>query len=412
MSERDVTRHSAASFQPGTGRRLKLMVGGLIVILAAGFLVMRVTRSLHDRALTQEAMQAASAPQPVEIITAHPAEAAQTLSLPGETAAWFESTIYARVNGYVGNWTADIGDHVKKGQVLATIETPELDADLAAAKAKLRAANAEVNRREAEAQFAETTYARWRDSPKGVVSEQEREDKKAQNAGAQANLESAKAAVAVDQAELDRLNSFQQFKQVTAPYAGTVTERRIDIGNLVSAGSSPQTTPLYRMAKSDPIRVFVDAPQNASSELMKGSVEADIAAADVAGRHFTGKVTRTSEAIDPKARTFRVEVDLANEDEALRPGMYVRATFKLATAGQIQVPASAMLFRSDGPHAAVVGADAKVHFLPVAIARDDGSSLEIGQGLKAGDKVVLNISNQVSDGDTVNITAIDGKPAQ
>jgi len=407
MSDRLTT-----SFQPGTGRRLKLLAGGFILILAAGFLVMRVTRTLHDRALTKEAMQAASAPQPVEAITVKPAEAGQSLTLPGETAAWYESTIYARVNGYVGNWSADIGDHVKKGQVLATIETPELDADLAAAKAKLRAAQAEANRREAEAQFAETTYVRWRDSPKGVVSEQEREDKKAQNATAQANLESAKAEIAVDQAELDRLNSFQQFKQVTAPYAGTITERRIDIGNLVSAGSSAQTTPLYRMAKSDPIRVFVDAPQTVSSELMKGNAEAEVTAADTGGRHFTGKVTRTSEAIDPKARTFRVEVDLPNGDEALRPGMYVRSTFKLTSTGSVQIPASAMVFRADGPHAAVVGADGKVHFATLSIARDDGSLLEIGQGLKPGDKVVLNISNQVAEGDTVHVTTIDGKPAQ
>ena len=403
---------TASSFLPGTGRRLKLMVGGLVLVLAAGFLVMRVTRTLHDRALTREAIEAASAPQPVEVITVKPAASGQPLTLPGETAAWFESIIYARVNGYVGTWTADIGDHVKKGQVLATIETPELDADLVAAKAKLRAAQAEVNRREAEAQFAETTYARWHDSPKGVVSEQEREDKKAQNATALANLESAKATVAVHQAELDRLNSFQQFKQVTAPYAGTITERRIDIGNLVSAGSSTQTTPLYRMAKSDPIRVFVDAPQTVSSDLMKGNVEAEITAADTAGRHFAGKVARTSEAIDPKARTFRVEIDLPNEDEALRPGMYVRSTFKLPTAASVQIPASAMVFRSDGPHAALVGADGKVHFVPLSIARDDGSVLEIGQGLKSGDKVVLNVSNQVAEGDAVHVTAIDGKSAQ
>ncbi len=304
--------------------------------------------------------------------------------------------------GYVGTWTADIGDHVRKGQVLATIETPELDADLVAAKAKLRATQAEVNRRQAEADFADTTYARWRDSPKGVVSDQEREDKKSQDAEARANLEAAKAQVAVDQAAVDRLNSFQQFKQVTAPYAGTITERRIDIGDLSTA-----TTPFFRMAKSDPIRVFVDVPQSAASDLMKAGTAVDITAG---GKHYNGKTARTSEAIDEHARTFRAEIDLPNPDLALPPGMYVEAAFKLGARGAVQVPASAMMFRADGPHVAVVGGDDKVHFAAVTIARDEGSLVEIGTGLKTGDKVVLNISNQVADGDTVRVTAIDGKP--
>jgi RND family efflux transporter MFP subunit len=397
---------SPTSFHPGTGRRLKLMVGGLILVLLVGFLIMRIARWHHDAALSDTAQKDAAAPTPVEVVTAHPAQNGTPMTLPGETAAWYESIIYARVNGYVGTWTADIGDHVKKGQVLATIETPELDADLLAAKAKLRAGEAEVNRRQAEAEFADTTYARWRDSPKGVVSEQEREDKKAQFSSAKANLEAAKAQSAVAQAEVDRLNSFQQFKQVTAPYSGTITERRIDIGNL-----STQTTPLYHMAKDDPIRVFVEVPQSAAADLMKDGAPVDIVTSDGSARHFSGQVTRTSQAIDPKARTFRAEIDLPNADLALLPGMYVQANFQLANHGAMRVPASAMMFRTDGPHVAVVGEDQKVHIVPVTIARDDGSLIELGSGVKDGDKVVLNISNQTADGDAVHITAIDGKPA-
>jgi len=335
-------------------------------------------------------------------VTARAGQAGLKLTLPGQTAAWYESTIYARVQGYVGTWTADIGDHVRKGQVLATIETPELDADLLAAKAKLRASQAELQRRQAEADFADTTYARWRDSPKGVVSEQEREDKKAQDASARANLEAARAKVAVDQAALDRLNSFQQFKQVTAPYAGTIIERRIDIGDL-----STSSTPFFRMAKSDPIRIFVDVPQSASSDLMRAGTAVDISAA---GRHFSGETARTSEAIDTHARTFRAEIDLPNADSSLLPGMYVEAAFKLPDSGAVQVPASAMLFRPDGPHVAVVDDHSKVHFAAVAIARDEGSLIEIGSGLRPGDKMVLNIGNQVAEGDSVRVTAIDGKP--
>ncbi|HMA52300.1 MAG TPA: efflux RND transporter periplasmic adaptor subunit [Magnetospirillaceae bacterium] len=385
-----------------TGRRLKLMVGALVLVLATGFLIVRVVRWHHDGALSDQALKDIAAPIPVEVVTAQGGQGGAPLTLPGQTAAWYESTIYARVQGYVGAWSADIGDHVQKGQVLATIETPELDADLVAAKAKLRASQAELQRRQAMADFADTTYARWRDSPKGVVSEQEREDKKAQEAEARANLESAKAQIAVDQAAVDRLDSFQQFKQVTAPYAGTITERRIDIGDL-----STPTTPFFHMAKADPIRIFVDVPQSAAGDLMTANRAVDITAG---GKHFTGKTARTSEAIDSHARTFRAEIDLPNADFSLPPGMYVEAAFKLGGETAVQVPASAMLFRSDGPHVAMVDGESKVHFAAVTIARDEGSLIEIGTGLKPGDKVVLNISNQVADGDAVRVTAIDGKP--
>ena len=386
-----------------TGRRLKLMVGGLVLVLAAAFLIVRLSRAHHDGALSDQALIQAAAPIPVEAITAQTGKSALPLTLPGQTAAWFESTIYARVNGYVGSWRADIGDHVTKGQVLATIETPELDADLVAAKAKLRAGQAEINRRQAEADFAETSYARWRDSPKGVVSEQEREDKKAQFAAARANLEAARAQEAVEQAAVERLNSFQQFKQVVAPYDGTITERRIDIGDL-----STQTTPFYRLSKADPLRILVDVPQTAARDLMKPGVAVDIT---LDGRHVSGRTTRTSEAIDARARTFRAEIDLPNPDLSMLPGMYVEAAFQLGDRDAVQVPASAMLFRADGPHVALVDGQRKVHFVPVAIARDEGSVIEIGSGLKPGDEVVLNISNQIADGDSVHVTTLDGKSA-
>ena len=397
------------SHDSGTGRRLRTLVGGLVLMLLAGFAVVQILHMRHDRRLTAEAIRHAAAPPPVDVVTAGIRAAAGALVLPGETAAWHESTIYARVSGYVGGWSADIGDHVKRGQQLATIETPELDADLAAAKAKLRVADAKVALRTAEAEFAETTYVRWRDSPKGVVSEQEREDKKAQDQSAKAQLVAARAEVNSDQAELDRLKAFEQFKTVTAPYDGTITERRIDIGNLVSAGSSAQTTLLYRMAQVDPVRVFVDIPQSAASDLMKTGIAVEITAHDLAGRHISGKVTRTSEAIDPKARTFRAEIDLPNPDLALVPGMYVEASFALGNSGTVQVPASALSFLPDGPHVALLSAGQKVHFAKVVIARDDGSVVELRSGVAAGDKVILNISNQITEGNAVSVTAIDGK---
>lgn len=397
-------------FRPGTGRRLQILAGGFLAVLLVGFLIVHTTRTLHDHRLALAAADLLSSPPPVEIVTVQSAPGGRPLVLPGETDAWYESTIYARVNGYVGSWSANIGDHVARGQLLATIETPELDAGLVAAKAKFRASEAEVKVREAKADFAATTYARWRDSPKGVVSDQERSDKKAQYESAQAELAAARAQVNVDQAEVDRLSSFEQFKQVTAPYSGTITERRIDIGNLVSAGSSMQTTPLYRMAKVDPVRVFVDVPQSAATDLMKVGAPAEVTAGDLAGRRFVGKVTRTSEAIDPRARTLRAEIDLPNPDLVLLPGMYVQVAFQLANNGMVEVPASALVFRADGPHVVVKDSADAVHFVPVSIARDDGNMVELASGVTQGDKVVLNISNQIIDGARVHVTTEDGRP--
>ena len=270
--------------------------------------------------------------------------------MPGETAAWYESTIYARVSGYVAKWFADIGDSVKAGQVLATIDTPELDAGVAAAKAKLRAALAQVKVREADAAFAASTYERWRDSPKGVVSEQEREDKKAGDASAAAQLDGGSCRGESGSGGRGSSGAaFEQFKRVTAPYAGTIIERHIDIGNLVTAGSSSSTTSLYRMAQDDPIRVFVDVPQSAAPELMKVGVPAQIHTGDAAARTISGNITRTSDAVDPKARTFRVEVDVPNTDRQLVPGLYVQVGFPLPDNGMGEVPAAALVFSARVP---------------------------------------------------------------
>ena len=399
---------SRESFSPGTGRRLRLLVGGVLTVLALGFAAVHTKRSISEHHLADEAALQVASRSAVEVVTAKATPAQQPLVMPGEVNAWFESTIYARVNGYVGGWTADIGDHVQRGQVLATIETPELDADLAAAKAKLRASEAEVKVREAHAEFAKTTYVRWRDSPKGVVSEQEQFDKKAQFESAQAELQAAQAQVNVDQAQVDRLNSFEQFKNVTAPYAGVITERHVDIGNLVSAGSSTQTTPLYRMSQADTVRVMVNVPQSAATDLMKVGTEAQVTNGDMVGRQFKGAITRTSQSIDPHARTFKAEIDLPNADMALLPGLYVQVAFQLSNNGTVQVPASAMVFRTQGPQVAVVGTDNKVGFVRVSIARDNGNFVELSSGVKPGDRLIVNVSNQVMDGDVVQVANVDG----
>jgi RND family efflux transporter MFP subunit len=312
----------------------------------------------------------------------------------------------------VAKWFVDIGDHVKAGQVLAVIDTPDLDAQLAAAKARLQVASAQVKVKQADAAFARSTYERWRDSPKGVVSEQEREDKKAGDAAAEAQLAAAKAEVELDQADVDRLSAFEQFKRVTAPYAGTIIERRIDIGNLVTAGSSSNTTPLYRLSQDDPIRVFVDVPQSVAADLMRPGVKAEITSdALAAGAALSGTITRTSSAIDPQARTFRAEIDVPNSDRRLVPGLYVKVAFQLSNANMSRVPAAALIFTASGPKVAVVAGDDTVRFRPVTIGRDDGDQVELSAGVADGDRLVLNISNQIADGEKVRIAGGNAEAA-
>ncbi len=279
----------STDFTSGTGRTLKIGAGIAAAVLLLCFVVVKVIRLVDAHSLAKSANAAFTAPPPVDVITARPATVGQDLVLPGQTAAWYETTIYARVNGYVAKWLVDIGDHVKKGQLLATIETPELDAELAAARAQLKTSEAQVAAREAEAEFSKTTNERWRDSPKGVVSEQEREAKKADYESAKARLYAANAQVASDKSKVDQYTALTQFKQVVAPFDGTITERKIDIGNLVTAGSATTTTPLYRMAQTDPLRVFVDVPQSSAGELTQAGVPAEIRSTSCPSRSIRRK---------------------------------------------------------------------------------------------------------------------------
>jgi len=367
-----------------------------------------VLRLIHAHGVAKAGESAFAAAPPVDVVVARAPTVGQDLVLPGETAAWYETTIYARVNGYVANWVVDIGDHVQKGQVLATIETPELDAELEAARAQLKASQAQVGARQAEAEFSKTTNERWRDSPKGVVSDQERESKKADYESAEARLNAAVAQVALDKSKVDQYSALAEFKQVKAPFAGTITERKIDVGNLVTAGSGSTTTPLYHMAQTDPLRVFVDVPQSAAGELMNAGVPAEIRASGAVGGVFSGKIARSAESINAQARTMRVEVDMPNANHALVPGMYVNIAFKLPPRGLVEVPAAALIFRASGTQVARVAADGKIEFEDVAIARDNGSLVELASGAKPGDRLVLNISSQIASGQTVSVNEADG----
>jgi RND family efflux transporter MFP subunit len=393
----------------GVGLKLAVVVLILALALGGGFYYVHHQKDTQEANLADQTGKSAGQSPTVDVINVKPAPSALPLVLPGETRGWYQSVIYARVNGYVGNWTADIGDRVKKGQVLATIETPDLDAQLDAAKQQLAVAQSDVAVSQANADFAQTTFQRWKDSPKGVVAPQETDEKKAAHDSSVAQLKATQAKVSAADAEVNRMKALEDYKQVTSPIDGIITERRIDIGNLVTAGSTTNTSPLYNIAQINTIRVFTDVPQDSSGQITVG-MNTRCTTNSFPGRVFEGKVARTTQSIDPQTRTLKVEVDIPNPDFTLMPGMYVQVTFDVQRNALVEVPASAMLFRSSGPQVAVVNGDGQVKFQDVSIAVDNGDVVDIGSGLSAGDKVALNISSQIADGDHVNVVDTD-KPA-
>ena len=404
-------REKTRAIAPGTGGKIMRIVAVIVIGLGVGFFFVHRQKNNAEARLVEATDKEMTEAPAVNVFTITPSPGTQSLKLPGETAAWNETAIYARVNGYVAKWFADIGDNVTAGQTLALIETPELDAELLAAKAKLNSAIAQVAVKQARADFAVTTDQRWRESPKGVVSDQERESKKAGSAEALAELNAAHAQVMLQQADVDRLTALTQFKEVKAPFDGTIVQRQIDLGNLVTAGSTANTTSLYRLSENSPMRIFVYAPQSVAHRLMKAGTGAVITSADIPAMRLEGKVARTARAINPQSRTIRIEIDVPNSDRSLVPGMYVQAEFELTGGAQIQIPAAAMLYRSGGPQVAVVEPSGAVAFRDVTIASDDGNMVSIGTGLAVGEKVALNLSSQIAAGVKVKANSDDAKSA-
>lgn len=404
-----------ANSRPEGGMGWKLTIAAVLLAggLSAGFYFVHHDRVDQRVELIAQANDVSSAVPTVDAAWVKPAPPSQPLVIPGETHGWYQSTIYARVDGYVQKWTADIGDKVHKGQVLATIATPDLDAQLQAAVQQLSVAKSGITVAQANTAFAKTTYERWRDSPKGVVAPQETDEKKAAYDSSVAELQAAQAKVSAAAADVQRLQAMENFKQVTAPFDGIITMRRIDIGNLVTAGSTSNTSPLYDLAQADVIRVFADVPQDASSQIAI-STPVQVTSDNFPGRVFDGKVARTSRAIDVATNTLKVEVDIPNPDLTLMPGMYIKTTFEIHHNPLLEVPASALIFGTGGPEVATIDADGKVKFQDVKISVDNGSSVDIGSGLTRGERVALNLSSEIADGErvkAVNTNSSDTAPA-
>ena len=397
--------------RPPAGRTRWVAAIALIVaigIALAGILQRRHQESEVTKWTVQQAMPIVATIAPKQGVSG------QQLVLPGDIEAWNEAPIYARVNGYLKDWYVDFGAHVQKGQLLADIDAPDLDAQLAAAKAKLVSAQAQVKVREAERDFADTTYTRWRDSPKGVVSVQEQESKKAEYNSAVARYNAALADANVNQSQVHQLTAFEDFKRIVAPFDGIVTARNTDVGALINAGSGvgggtgPQ---LFRVADVHEMRVFVQVPQEMSAKVHKG-LTADLALPQYPDKTFKALVATTSEAINKTSRTLLVELHADNVDNLLQPGTFAEVHFDLASnPGTIRIPTSALVFREDGVQVAVLGDGNKVELKPVKLGRNLGTEFEVLKGLTVSDTVINSPPDSLSSGDVVKV-AKDVQPSE
>ena len=325
---------------------------------------------------------------------------ARDLILPGNITAVQETTIYARANGYVARWLVDIGDEVKEGQLLAELATPEVDQQLAQAKDQLNTAQANF-------ELARVTAQRWAELyAKKVVSHQEFDQY-------QSNYQASAATMSAAQANVRVLTETQGFKQVTAPFAGRITARKVDVGSLVSAGSGTAGTALYTLAMTDPLDIYVSVPQTNVPSIHDG-LDVDLLVPEYPSRKFTAKVVRTAGALDPTSRTMLTEVEIPNKDGALYAGMYAQVKFSLPNPdGPLVIPANAFAFRVEGAQVATLTNDNKIHWQSLKMGRDFGTEMEVASGLEAGAKVVLNPTDDLKEGLQVQAKPADEKkPAQ
>ena len=312
-AEQDVRPNKIAP-PPKAGRSRLVMIVAVLVAVGVAISGILLRRQQEGEVAKWTAEQAIAV---VATVAPKQGVSGQQIVLPGDIEAWFEAPIYARVSGYLKTWHSDFGAHVTKGQLLAEIDAPDLDAQLAAAQARLKSAEAQVNVREAERNFAQTTYARWRDSPKGVVSEQETEAKKAEFGSSDARYKASLAEANVNQSQVDQLTALEAFKRIVAPFDGIVTQRNTDIGALINAGSSTSNGPqLFRVADVHEMRVFVQVPQEISSS-MRAGLTAEMTLPQYPAKTFKAVVSTTSEAINKTARTLLVELHADNADKVI-----------------------------------------------------------------------------------------------
>jgi RND family efflux transporter MFP subunit len=405
--------------KPRTGRRGLLTFFALIAVLVAA----AVIGGILPRLTRQKALLAAAETQTeqrpmVEVATARQAPARGTLDLPGDIQAQVDSPIFARVDGYLRTRLVDYGDRVKTGQLLAEIDTPELDQQIRQARAAvsqtqstLNEVKADLDLSKANLNLARLTVERWRRlAGKGVVARQEADQKEAdfavteaQVARAQASIATTQETVHANEANLRRLEEMKVFARITAPFDGVITARNVDIGTLINSGNGGTARELFHIAQIRVLRIFVNVPQTNVASMHPGQT-AELRVQELPGQVFSARVTRIANALDATSRAMLTVLEVPNPSGALMPGMYAQVRFSTGRAeAAVLVPGDVLILGQQGPRVAVVAPDHRIHLRPIRIGQDLGSEIEVVSGLSAGEVVVANPSDAVRENALVEV---------
>jgi RND family efflux transporter MFP subunit len=393
MTDRDLRTTQRSDTGDSGPRHRESKHGWLYVALAllivAGIVVAGIVPRRNARAaLTRETKDLAT--PTVSVI--HPKLGApqQEIVLPGNMQAFTDSPIYARTNGYLKKWYVDIGGHVKSGQLLADIETPEVDQQLDQARADLNTAQANYG-------LSQTTATRYEDLAKtDSVSKQDVDN-------AMGDFAAKKAMVASAESNVKRLEELQSFEKIYAPFDGVITARNTDIGHLINSGAGGPATELFHIAATQTLRVFINVPQS-DSQAAKPGLIADLTLPEFPGKTFKGKLVRTADSIDPATRTLLVEVDVDNSSGELLPGAYTEVHLKVPTGvPSLILPVTTLIFRSQGMQVATVQGGNRAVLSNIVIGRDMGTEVEVVSGLTADDSVIVSPPDSLITGETVRI---------
>lgn len=389
--------------QPASLSRAQVMAACTVIaaVLGGVFALTYLPRRSARAALEAEVKSTERAAPRVEVITPKVTSSDRSLVLPGSIRPLEETVIYPRVSGYVRKWNVDIGDKVEEGQVLAEIDTPELDQELTRASAELAQAKANLLRAEASRDLSKANLDRAEKLlPAGVASQQEFDQRSGQARIDAAGVTVAKATVTSAAANIQRLRELKSFTKIVAPFAGTVVSRTIERGALVAAGNG---TPLFRIAATDPVRVYVGIPQDVAPSIKAGE-KATITVREFAGQSFEGTIARTAGALDMATRTMNTEVRVPNPDNKLLAGMYAEVSLTLPLPHRVlEVPATTLYNDSKGLRVAIVDAESKIRFAPITIERDAGTTILVSTGLEGTERVVKLASVQLGEGAQVNV---------
>ncbi len=429
-----------------------LLPGGVVVGLIGLLALEMLPRGQRPMELAEITPAVKPTVTAVQVVTPKRSAASSEVLLPGNIQAVQEAAIFARTNGYVHRRLVDIGDRVTAGQLLAEIESPEVDQELLQARAALlqaratlgqvranlkqmqanvQQARANVRQVQANTDMARITAGRWQQMEQdGILPRQQSEEKQAAYTAAQANVSAAQANVnavqenvnavqsqvnaqaanvQVQEANVRRWETLQSFQKVTAPFAGVITVRNVEVGALITAGSSNASRELFRLAQIDTLRVYVNVPQTVMASIQPGQ-NAQLMVQELPQKIFMGKVVRTASALDAASRTLPMEVQVSNPDLALLPGMY--AQVKLSTTRPtppLLVPSNALVIRADGPQVATVRQDQTVRYQKVKVERDYGTEVEISSGLNGDESLVVNPTNDLQEGAQVSVVAVHQK---